>query len=309
MKKFISLLGLILLPISLSAQYINTVVPNSGPVGTWSLPVTISGSNTNFSSATSTVVRIYNGPLELEVLNVSNVTSNTIDFELRIPYTALTGYYDVQVYDQNVGVITHIDGFIVTPGNNLPYIIETSPDSVRQNKILPVTISTANTYFSQATDNTIYLTQGTNTILPIPGSITAISDTEIEATFDFNVPFLDVDSVLNSHCGNSFDGILSDYLSIIIIDSTLSIKSIIADSKIKAYPNPTNGQIKVELPKDLTNFEVTIFNQMGQAILTQSITGNKSYFFATDVSYLADGIYVIKFESKEASHFVKIIKK
>ncbi|MBL4862282.1 MAG: hypothetical protein JKY09_04590 [Crocinitomicaceae bacterium] len=64
--------------ISLSAQTISSVSPNSAEKGTWSLPVTITGSGTTFSNATSTVVRIKQGTEELEIISVNSVDPESV---------------------------------------------------------------------------------------------------------------------------------------------------------------------------------------------------------------------------------------
>ncbi len=307
MKKTITLLAAFA-ALNLGAQNITSVSPNFGSLGTWSLPITITGSGTNFSAATNTVVRIKHGTDELEILSINSITPQSVSVDIRIPYFAYYGDYDVQVYDQNVGLITLADGFTTVVPFAFPSIVATYPDSVIANSVLPVTISATNMLFSQATDNTIFLTQGSNTIFPIQGTIQAISNDSIQAMFDFNLPYLQVGDLLNSHCGNSFAGIYSDNQSIEIIDSTLSITKTYSDFQISTYPNPTSGPLSVNLPKDLINFQLTVYSQSGQLIYSQSVKNNTSHILKTDISSLADGIYLIKIQDRDRQYEVKIIK-
>ncbi len=311
-KKNMKRTGLIFLGLltvfSVNSQTISNVTPNSGSLGTWSLPVTITGSNTDFSAATSTVVKVSQAGNELEVLSVGTITPTSVDFVLRIPFPSLLGAYDVEVYDQTNGTIILPGGFTVVTGPNFPFIVETSPDSVRQNWTLPIIISTENTHFSQATDNTIFLTQGTHTIYPVPGSITAVADDTIRAVFDFNLPFLSIGDLLNSHCGNSFDGILSDYQSIIIVDSTLSVDPVITDRVLDVYPNPTKDQINVNLPTGLVDFQLSVYNQLGQTVWTQSITHNTNNQYNIDISNMLNGTYIVAVQGDKKVYHARIIK-
>ncbi len=290
------------------AQTITNVSPNSGSRGTWNLPITITGSGTNFSSATNTIVEISQNGFKLEVLS-ANVTSNTtVDAMVRIPHYSFLGVYDVTVFDQAYGMTGLPGGFTVYASPNIPSITETYPDTVRQNATLPITISTEYTNFSQATDNTIYLTQGTHTLYPIPGTMQVLSNELIRASFDFNQPFLPIGTLVNSHCGNSFDGILSDPESILIIDSTLNIFESKPDGKLFAYPNPTLGELSINIPKGLINFEFSVYNQLGQKIIRQSVQNNSSDTFKTNISNLPKGVYYVRMHNDNKSYRMKIIK-
>ncbi|MBL4862229.1 MAG: T9SS type A sorting domain-containing protein [Crocinitomicaceae bacterium] len=131
-----------------------------------------------------------------------------------------TGDYSVEVYDENLGLISMANGFSVLANSTPPTLVTTSPESGAINQVLPITISLENTHFAQATDNTISLSQGTTTILPIPGTVVALNDNYIKALFDLNNPNIWIGDVLNSHCGNSFDGYFTDSLSVNITDTT-----------------------------------------------------------------------------------------
>ena len=290
------------------AQTVTTVNPNLGAQGTWSLPITITGSGTNFSAATNTVVEISQGGFELDILSVNVTSSTSIDAMIRIPHYSFIGPYDVTVSDPSNGANTLPSGFSVYANPNVPAIIETYPDSVRQNATLPVTISTEHTNFAQATDNVIFLTQGTHTLFPIPGTMQVLSNDSIRAVFDFAQPYLSIGTLVNSHCGNSFDGILTDQESILIIDSTLSIFKAEPSEKLSIYPNPTSGDISIDIPKGLVNFELTIYNQLGQAIHRQTVNNNTSHVFKSNIANLPNGVYFVNLQDANARYRVKVIK-
>ena len=277
MKKILIPIFGCLITQSLNAQTISGVSPNSAEKGTWSLPVTISGSGTSFSNATSTVVRIKQANEELEVLSVNSVTPEEVNIDLRVSNLKPLGSYSVEVYDQNLGFINLTNGFSVISNSNSPSIIATSPEAGAVNQVLPVTISLQNTHFAQATDNTIYLTQGTNTILPIPGSVVALNDNYIKALFDLNNPNVNIGDVLSSHCGNSFDGFFDDNLSV-------EITQITTISGVVIYGGVYNGII--ELYQKNTGVTPNTYS----LIASVAVDGTNAYNF----SGVADANYLVR---------------
>ena len=208
MKKILTLFTLFF-AVATSAQNISSVSPNSGNQGSWALPITITGSGTNFSSATSTVVRIKQGTNTLQILSVNSVTPDNVDLEVNISNSSNLGSYDVEVYDQTqLGFVTLQNGFNVLANNFPPNTLAVTPNLASHNAVnLPVTISTENMNFSQATDNVMYLTQGTNTtIYPVVQSTVALNDNYLKSWFTFNNAGLIAGDVLTAHYGNSFDG-------------------------------------------------------------------------------------------------------
>jgi hypothetical protein len=207
------------------SQTITNVSPNSGNKGSFSLPVVITGSGTNFSNATSTVVQIKQGTnTTIEILSVNSVSPTSIGLDIRISNLLPTGSYTVSVYDQTLGDMVNLpSGYTVLPSLQAPILQWTTPEKAANGQTLPVTISVDNANFSQATDNTIHLSQqGTSTLLfPVPGSTVVLNNTHIRAWFDFSNPSINSGSIFNSHCGNSFDGYFSDYGAITITDPTL----------------------------------------------------------------------------------------
>lgn len=210
-----------LLTITSFSQSITSVAPSSAERGTVQLPVTITGSGTDFINATSSVVEIYQGTSTIQVLSINTVQSTSVDLNVRVSNLAPLGDYTVRVYDQNAGMVEMANGFTVLPNSNPPTLLNTSPELAASTQTLPVTITTDNAYFSQATDNTIYLTQGTGTvILPMPGTMTVLNDNAIRATFDLGQYSPAAGNYLNAHCGNSFDGYFDDINAIAITDAT-----------------------------------------------------------------------------------------
>jgi hypothetical protein len=119
-------------------------------------------------------------------------------------------------------MITLPNGFTVTPNSNPAVLVKTTPNKVALNQTLPITITVNNANFSQATNNTMYLShQGTSTIInPTSGSVMGLNNSHIRGTYTFSGSGLAVGSAINSHCGNSFDGTFSDFSAITITAPT-----------------------------------------------------------------------------------------
>ncbi|WP_400077904.1 S8 family serine peptidase [Winogradskyella sp. R77965] len=71
------------------------------------------------------------------------------------------------------------------------------------------------------------------------------------------------------------------------------------------YPNPVKDEINLRLPEILSDADVSIYNQLGQKVLSQSILENSQ---TINVSTLSTGIYLIKFSSENSSQTFKFIK-
>jgi len=70
------------------------------------------------------------------------------------------------------------------------------------------------------------------------------------------------------------------------------------------YPNPVRNEINIKVPSSITKVEVTIYNQLGQQVLEESILESKTI----NVSNLSPGIYVVRFLSKDILKTFKFIK-
>jgi len=219
--KLLATIFLSFLAIASFGQSITSVSPSSAERGTVQLPITISGSGTSFTNATSSVVEIYQGANTIQILSINSVQAGSVELDVRVSNLNPLGSYNVRVYDQNVGFVEMTNGFTVLANNNPPVLLNTSPEEGATTQVLPVTITTDNANFSQATSNTIYLTQGTGTtIFPVPGSTTVLNDNAIRATFDLSAYGLTSGTYLNAHCGNSFDGNFDDLGAIALTDAT-----------------------------------------------------------------------------------------
>ena len=83
-------------------------------------------------------------------------------------------------------------------------------------------------------------------------------------------------------------------------------KKILFDGIINAYPNPTTNIVKLNLPNDMANVQIRLFNSSGQE-LNLKYSGNNTK--EIDVSHLSKGVYFIKVESISATQNFKVVKK
>ncbi|MFT7611999.1 MAG: hypothetical protein ACI9J3_000948 [Parvicellaceae bacterium] len=62
------------------------------------------------------------------------------------------------------------------------------------------------------------------------------------------------------------------------------------DNKMKAYPNPTEGWVTIELPEEALFGQITVVNIIGQQIIKHSINET---IFSEDLGSLEKGLYLI----------------
>jgi PKD repeat protein len=78
---------------------------------------------------------------------------------------------------------------------------------------------------------------------------------------------------------------------------------------IKAFPNPTRGELHVEIELSSTmKTSVTILNMVGVSFFSQT---EQTEFFerSFDLSDLVTGVYIIKVVTPRESKFVRVLKK
>ena len=75
-----------------------------------------------------------------------------------------------------------------------------------------------------------------------------------------------------------------------------------------AYPNPTNGNITININGTLTysSFEICVFNFLGEKIISKKVHGLKNEM---NISHLPGGIYLLTLSYGEQKEMVKRIVK
>jgi len=124
-----------------------------------------------------------------------------------------------------------------------------------------------------------------------------------------NLSIVDInnDGAPDYFIGNSRGGI-NFYSEKAATDSTYIDTSNVAIQNIEnllefiIYPNPTNSYLQVDLNNNVLDFEVQIFNILGQSILREQ--KNQSSFIL-DTRNLQSGVYYIKLSDNNGETFVK----
>jgi hypothetical protein len=224
MKKLhLSLLSLIFAT-AINAQTITSLTPDSATQGSYSLAVEISGTNTSFSSGTSTYVYFNQGSSTyLGGYNTVVNSSTSITTYVDIPFSVNPGVYDLLLYNGNNNFSLN-SAFTVLAGQ-LPEISYVDTNYATTGATLDVVISGTNTSF-QSGSSTVWFSQGSTTI--IPNFITIIDSVSLTAniTLSPNYPagFYDVNVYDN------LDNTLTLPYGFFVGDSTIGIVSVTSDS-------------------------------------------------------------------------------
>jgi len=75
-------------------------------------------------------------------------------------------------------------------------------------------------------------------------------------------------------------------------------------SKLKIYPNPTNGLVMIESKEPVKS--ISIYNTMGQIIFTGNYNTTNS---TLDLSGYNSGMYIIKVQADNSIYTLKVLKK
>ena len=103
----------------------------------------------------------------------------------------------------------------------------------------------------------------------------------------------DIDIATIDYIGNDLNWFKNDLIVLSSPDFNLK--------EISIYPNPVINRLNFKGTLE-HNFEVRVYNVLGEQVLVKSLTADKSL----DVSYLNSGIYFIKFKDVDAAFkFVK----
>lgn len=75
------------------------------------------------------------------------------------------------------------------------------------------------------------------------------------------------------------------------IDNVLSLQDTILNEQLRLYPNPTSGEVIIEVPSTISIEQLKVINMLGQVVLTFT---NQSVF---DLSSLPSGVYITQIET------------
>jgi hypothetical protein len=253
------------------------------------LDVTISGLGTNFQSGTNTSVWFTQGSSTIYANFVNILNSLSLTANVTVPCNQPFGFYDVNVYDSNDGVLSLPYGFFVS--DTTVDIASVSGDTTVYNfgDSVTIIITGQGTHFAaQGDTNLVWLGQVHRSMVPNVFSVRTqvISNTQIRATFLFNSQtppgFYDV------FVFNHSDGELTKVRAVNHL--TNGIDGINAD-QIKVYPNPASGKLYVESTNHVVMKSVSLTSLTGAVVLSRAATGNGKEVI--DLQSIDAGVYIL----------------
>lgn len=94
----------------------------------------------------------------------------------------------------------------------------------------------------------------------------------------------------------------------ILMDSTLVATGVNPTEapklNVSFYPNPASTNVFIDIPNDNDDYILTVYNQMGQAILSRRLQADTWF----DISSLAGGVYIADVRSTKGVYTQKLIK-
>ena len=87
--------------------------------------------------------------------------------------------------------------------------------------------------------------------------------------------------------------------------STVGLDELSSNTTVRAYPNPMNEQVTIELQKVVANTQVTIVNVEGKVVYNNVVNTGK---ISVDGSTWSNGIYIVKITNEEYTKTLKLIK-
>lgn len=302
MKKLLLIFIANMFVFQLFAQTLSHIDPSSA-FQEQTLNLTITGSNTHFSQATS-VINFTQGsstiyPNYYNVTNNNSLTAN-ISFSNYDPI----GYYNVLVYNNLDDAMVLENGFFLYENPNTIKIVSVSPPKARQNTSLKLTITGQNTNFHQSTTTILYFNQGSTTIYPNLTNV--LNDKTIEAFFSFSK--LDEIGYYDLHVNDGYDDPLTLENGFeLLLYTYLNDNDCIQN--ISIYPNPSSGQFKID---NLLNnkYLIEVISVQGDIVYSENITitGNSGSFFV-NLPETCKGIYFLHIKNNTSQNTYKIIIK
>jgi len=86
------------------------------------------------------------------------------------------------------------------------------------------------------------------------------------------------------------------------------INSIALEEYISAYPNPSTGEVFMNLNiSDVSSADITVFNSIGEAILSKKVTVPSTKEIKLDLNSKPNGVYLVKIKTSEGTVTKKIV--
>lgn len=88
-------------------------------------------------------------------------------------------------------------------------------------------------------------------------------------------------------------------------NSALSVSGVNQEKNIKIYPNPTTGNITIDLGEHKHDIKATLLNNLGQVIFTKNYTSSSSIYLEINAP---SGVYFLQLESEGEIITRKVLK-
>lgn len=271
-----------------NAQSIIGLTPTSASQGE-TLTVVMSGQNTSFGQGTSTTSAWFQqGSTTIILPDATFINSNTdISCYFTFCYSDL-GLYDLIVSNSIDGYMVLPNSFTLNAGPNSAEIVLVDPDSSYRGDVLSVSVTGQSTDFGQGTVTTVWLSQGSSTIVGDSVNVTSATDLVAEFTIPTNAAYglWDV-NVINGGCNLTVT--LTDGFT--IYDTIVGIQTPQPEYHVIIFPNPSNGIVNLdyEIPIWQTG-EFCIYDIAGKEVGCYPLRGGANQS-AISLN-LKDGMYV-----------------
>jgi hypothetical protein len=109
----------------------------------------------------------------------------------------------------------------------------------------------------------------------------------------------------NNYGGGTFDGYLAKYNV-----TFLGIEAAQNPLDARLYPNPTSDFVTLELLLEApADTEITLYNQLGQLLLTQNYYQLSEIKHQFDISMLPSNMYWVEIKTKKGKSLLPLLKK
>lgn len=170
------------------------------------LTVEISGSNTHFNMGSGTVVWFNQGSSTIYSTSVNEINNTLLLADFLFSNNHIPGVYDVHTNNNYDGQLVLPYAFTLNPNPTPPYLVSVTPSSAVAGEMVTVTITAANTNFTQGVDYA-YLYQSYNYIFD--HTITIVSDEVIIVEFPITTTALT--GVFDLRVKSDWDGVMYLY--------------------------------------------------------------------------------------------------
>lgn len=101
--------------------------------------------------------------------------------------------------------------------------------------------------------------------------------------------------------GGTINGVTLNFCS--VVSANLSTEEELA-AKVSAYPNPTKGILNVQLPNDISNATLSLFDIQGRKIMSKNATSASEVM---QLGNLQEGVYILSVEDEKFRTTKKIV--